>query len=132
MIEFEKEKLNNNINGLLNEKKRIEKEQKEIHEKIENIKKQILFIIIKLQTLSEKINVIAMNNNHTKTEDEYIDSLKDNMDGIGYKDDEQINKLNEIKKNNKILRESMKLDKEELMKLDDSQLAKKLKVLIPS
>ena len=132
MIEFEKEKLNYNIKGLLDEKKRIEKEQKEIHEKIENIKKQILFIIIKLQTLSEKINVIAMNNNHTKTEDEYIDSLKDNMNGIGYKDDEQINKLNEIKKNNKILRESMKLDKEELMKLDDSQLADKLKVLIPS
>ena len=132
MIEFEKEKLNNNINELLNEKKRIEKEQKEIHEKIENIKKQILFIIIKLQTLSEKINVIAMNNNHTKTEDEYIDSLKDNMNGIGYKDDEQIKKLNEIKKNNQILRESMKLDKEELMKLDDSQLADKLKVLIPS
>ena len=57
MIVFEKEILNNNIKGLLNEKKRIEKKQKEIHEKIENIKKQILFIIIKLQTLSEILSI---------------------------------------------------------------------------
>ena len=33
-------------------------------------------IIQKLQAFSEKINTIAMNNNHTKTEEEYVDSLK--------------------------------------------------------
>ena len=36
-----------------------------------------------------------------------------------------------VKQNNKMLQESMKLNKDELLKLDDSQLAEKLKVMIP-
>ena len=38
-------------------------EKDETQEKIKDINNQILLIIIKLQSKSEKINVIAMNNN---------------------------------------------------------------------
>ena len=34
-----------------------------------------IFIRIKLKNISEKINVIAMNNNHLKHEGNYIDDL---------------------------------------------------------
>ena len=51
-----------------------------------------------------------MNNNHLKTQDEYIDSLKDKMDQIGMNDE---------------------LKEDEVMSLNDSDLAKKLGVIIP-
>ena len=130
-LERQKNELNYNKSKLEKEKINNINEKDKIQEKIKDINNQILFIIIKLQGFSEKINDIAMNNNHIKTEDEYIDSLKDKMDEIGYKDKEQIEKLQQIKKNNKIFQESVKLKREELLKLDDSQLAEKLKVIIP-
>ena len=52
-----------------------------------------------------------MNNHHLIIENEYIDSLKDNMIEMGYNGEEQMNKLNEIEKNNKILQETIKLGK---------------------
>ena len=67
-----------------------------------------------------------MNNNHLKTEDEYIDSLKDNMIEIGIEDKEQIEKLKQIKENNRIFRESIKLNEKDLINLDESELKDKL------
>ena len=72
-----------------------------------------------------------MNNNFMKTEDEYIDSLSEQMKEIGYKDKEQINKLKQVKENNRIFKESLKLKQEELINLSDSELAEKLSIIIP-
>ena len=72
-----------------------------------------------------------MNNNHLKTEEEYIDSLEKNMEEIGIEDDEQKKVLKEQKDLIKVFRETNKLDDEELMKFDVSQLADKLKIIIP-
>lgn len=72
-----------------------------------------------------------MNNNHLKTEDEYIDSLKDKMEEIGIKDEEQEKALKKMKENNRIFREVNQLNEKDIIKLDDSQLAEKLGVIIP-
>lgn len=108
----------------LNEKLQTEKQ-------IQNTSSQIAFIIIKLKGISQKINDIAMNNNHLKTEDEYIDSLKDKMEEIGLKDEEQKKALKKMKEDNRIFREVNQLNEKDIMNLDDSQLAAKLGVIIP-
>lgn len=72
-----------------------------------------------------------MNNNHSKTEDEYIDSLKDKMDEVGLKDEDQKKALKEMKEKNRIFREVNNLNKEELLHLDDSAIASKLSIIIP-
>lgn len=71
-----------------------------------------------------------MNNNHLKTQDEYIDSLKDKMDQIGMNDEQQKNNLKKMKEDIKIFREINELKEDEVMKLNDSQLAEKLGVII--
>ena len=123
--------LNFNKNKLLEQKNNNLKDKHETEKQIQNTSSQITFIIIKLKAISEKINDIAMNNNHLKTEDEYIDSLKDKMEEIGIKDEEQQKALKKMKENNRIFREVNKLDEKDIMKLDDSQLAEKLGVIIP-
>lgn len=137
-----KKKAKNNIDNKINElnyyKNKLNQEKinniddkNEIQKKILNTKNQITFIIIKLKNISNKINDIAMNNNHLKTEEEYIDSLEDNMKEIGIKDEEQKRILQEQKDCIRIFRETNQLDDKELMKLDDSQIAEKLKIIIP-
>ncbi len=123
--------LNYNRNKLNQEKINNINDRNEIQKKILDTKNQITFIIVRLKNISNKINDIAMNNNHLKTEEEYIDSLEDNMKEIGIKDEEQKRILQEQKDCIKVFRETNKLDDKELMKLDDSQLAEKLKIIIP-
>lgn len=125
-LEKQKQELNNYKNILRKEKQKNEDEKKEIEEKISIINKKIFFIITRLHSCYQKINDIAMNNNHLKTEDEYIDSLKDNMIEIGIEDKEQIEKLKQIKENNRIFRESIKLNEKDLINLDESELKDKL------
>ena len=72
-----------------------------------------------------------MNNNHLKTQDKYIDSLKDKMDQIGMNDEQQKNNLKKMKENIKIFREVNELKEDEVMSLNDSDLAKKFGVIIP-
>ena len=74
-----KTNLEKQINDLNDHKKVLEeeqnkniKEQNEIKGKIKNTSNQITYIIIRLQNISQKIEDIAMNNNHLKTQDEYI------------------------------------------------------------
>lgn len=64
-----------------------------IYKKIIDINNQILFIIIKLQSISEKINDIAIKNNHLKNEEEYIDDLMDKMDKTNIKEEDKIEKI---------------------------------------
>ena len=117
---------------LENQKENNLHEKADIQKKIIDINNQILFIIIKLQSISEKINDIAMNNNHLKNEEEYIDDLMDKMDKINNKEQDKIAKIKKIKESNNIFKNAVKMDRNELMKLNDSQLAEKLKIIIPT
>ena len=53
------------------------------------------------------------------------------MESIGIKDEEQEKNLIEIQNKNKTFLQVNKLDAEELLNLTDSQLAEKLKIIIP-
>ena len=44
---------------------------------MKKIKNEITIIIFKFQTISQKLEFFAMNKNHIKIEDEYIDKLKE-------------------------------------------------------
>ncbi len=100
--------------------------------KIKDINNQILFIIFKLQNISEKINDIAMNNNHIKNEDEYIDDLMEKMDKMNIKEKDKIEKIKKIKEEHKIFKAAINLPRETLLKMDDAKLAETLKVMIPT
>jgi hypothetical protein len=128
-----KKKAKNNIEKRINELNFSKNKllEHETEKQIQNTSSQIAYIIIKLKRVSKRINDIAMNNNHLKTEDEYIDSLKDKMEEIGIKDEEKEKALKKMKENNRIFREVNQLNEKEIMKLDDSQLAEKLGVIIP-
>jgi hypothetical protein len=112
--------LNNNRQKLLKEKNKNLNEKNMIEKKISNTSNNITFIIMQLKTISDKIDILAMNNNNIKTEDEYIDSLKTKMDEIGFNDEEQKKELDKMKKQNKIFSEIKKkqnLNNEELADL---------------
>ena len=121
-----------NKNLLLEQKDKNIMEKTNIQRKITDINNQILFIIIKLQSISEKINDIAMNNNHLKNEEEYIDDLMDKMDKMNIREEDKIKKIKKIKESNNIFKNAVKMDRNELIKLNDSQLAEKLKIIIPT
>ena len=119
-----KEKEKNNLNmqllkfndiksKLLDEKSKKLDERDQTEKKIYNIRNEIIFIIIKLQSINEKINAIAMNCIHMKTEDEYIDYLKEKMEMIGIKDREQEETLDKIKKINSTLMMVNEINREE-------------------
>ena len=69
-----------------------------------------------------------MNNNYIKKDNEYIDSLIDNKYTEVYgNDNEKIKELEEMKKYNERFQKTVKIDKEELFKLNVSQIADMLK-----
>ena len=119
--------LNNNRKKLLEEKNKNLNEKIEIEKKILNTSNNITFIIMQLKTISDKIDILAMNNNNIKTEDEYIDSLKNKMDEIGFNDEEQKRELDKMKKQNKIFSEIKKKKN-----LNDQELADLLGVKPPN
>ena len=125
-INRQKTVLKNNKDKLDKQKKNTLEERITILDKISQINKTIIVVIYKLQSYYQKINDIAMNNNFMKTEDEYIDSLKSNIEQIGYKDIEQIKILNKIKEDNKIFQKAIKLKKDDLVNLNESQLIEQL------
>ncbi len=88
---------------------------------------EITIIILKLQSISQKLELIAMNKNHIKTEDEYIDNLKEQIKETGLNEEEQKKKLDELKKTNKMTKEALNLSKEDFSKLDENQLREKIK-----
>ena len=130
-IDKELKKLNNNKSQLLIEKEKNINQKNEIRKKIEDINFKIILILIQLKNIYEKLNDIAMNNNHLVIEIEFIDSLMDKMKEAGIKDNKDnkdINFLQQIKENNKIFMEISKID---IFKLEQSKLAEKLGVIIP-
>ena len=103
------------------------KEKEKIKEELKNITNEIAIIIIKLQNISQKLDLIAMNKNHIKTEDEYIDNLKEQIKETGLNEVEQQKKLDELKNENKMIRKALNLSNEDISKLDENQLREKLK-----
>ena len=73
-----------------------------------------------------------MNNSHIKNEDEYLDDLMEKMDKMNIKDKDKIEKMKKIKETNRIYKKTLGIDKNELLKLSDEDLAKKLSIIIPS
>ena len=131
-LETKLNEFNANKKILILEQEKIKAEKNEIQNKIKNINKQIIFIIIKIQGNSEKIMDKAMTHNYTKKEDDYIDDLINQMDSMNIREQEKIKKIKQIKENNRIFREACRIDKKDLMKLDDAQLAGLLKIIIPN
>ena len=117
---------------LLEEKKNNMKEKREIQKTINEINREVLFTILKIQSLNEKVNDIAMNNNHIKNEEQYIDDLLDKMDKMNLKDKAQIENIKKIKETNRIIKEALALDKIDLAKMDDSQISQRLKMIMPN
>ena len=130
-LDKQKNELNYHKEILEEERNKYIEEQNEIKEKIRNTTNQITFIIIKLQNISQKIEELAMNNKHLKTQDEYIDSLTDKMEKIGLNDEEKKRDLKKMKDNIKIFKEVNQLKEDDVKNLNDSQLAEKLGVIIP-
>lgn len=116
--------LNYNLEDILEEKRKYEKEKNEVKNQVDNINKKMKIIIMKLQRLSDEIYKKGMNKNHIKNENEYIDTLSTQMQEIGYKEEEIKEKLGDIKKNNNLLNSVMKIPQEEiLMKNADELMA---------
>lgn len=61
-----------------------------------------------------------------------MDDLMEKMNKMNIKEKDKIEKIKKIKKTNQIFMEAVKMDRNELLKLDESQLAEKLKVIIPT
>ena len=123
--------MESNKKRLENEKNLKSKEKEKIKEEMVQITKEIQIIIVQLQRTSDKLNSIAMNKSHIKTQDDYIDSLSEQMKGIGLKEEELKKKLKKIKEMNYKIRETLKLNQDELLKMSDSDLTEKLgKILI--
>ena len=95
-LEKQKNEFYCNKKLLILEREKIQNEKNEIQKNIKDIDKQIIFIIIKLQTFLEKLNDITMNNNYAKSEEDYIDYL---MEKIIFREKEKINKIKQIKEN---------------------------------
>ena len=131
-LEKQKNELTYHKNLLLEEKSKNLKEKIDIQNKIGYINQEILFIIYNLQKISDKINDIAMNNNHLKTEDEYIDDMINKMDKLNINEKEKMAKIKQIKQNNEIFKSAVNLSREELLKLDNKHLAEKLKIIMPN
>ena len=51
---------------------------------------------------------------------------------MNIKEKDKIEKIKKIKETNEIFKKSVKLDRNALLKLGDSELAEKLKIIIPS
>ena len=125
-------KLNENKTKLLIEKETNIKEKKEVEAKIVKISNEISFTMMKLKNLTQRINDIAMNNNHLEIEEKYLKSLKEEMEQVRIKNDEQDKYLKEMEEKIKIYKEVNKIPEEDIFQLDDSQIASKFGIIIPS
>ena len=114
----------------MEEKKKNIKEKKEIQKKINEINHKLLITILKIQSLNERVNDIAMNNNHIKNEEQYIDDLLAKMDKMNIRDKAQIEKIHKLKETNRIIKEALALDKISLAKMDDYQISQTLKKIM--
>ena len=120
-LNSEKSQLISQKNSYINDKNRV---NENIKLKINNLKS----IILELINISQKIKNIALNQFHFDIENEYIETSIEYLLESG-DNKEQIKKLKENEKYNKIFQELTKLSIEELIKYDETFL-NELKTLI--
>ena len=78
-----------------------------------------------LHKINEKIRKFALNKNHTKTQNDYINQLKKELNTT-MNETEQIQKLEEIKKLNNLFMQTENIDIKELENLSADELSKKI------
>ena len=128
-IERSLENLNNSISELNLTKKENLKQKEEIEKRIKDCNNEILIIIVRLQSASQRLNDISMRPDYHKTDNEYIDSLIDKYKEVYGENCDKIKELEEMKKYNQRFLNASNLKKEELFKLDHSQLSELLQNL---
>ena len=128
-IERSLENLEKTIDELKTTKEVNQKEKEAIEKKIKDSNNEILIIIVRLQSASQRLNDISMRPDYHKTDNEYIDSLIDKYKEVYGEKSEKIKELEEMKKYNERFLNASKLKKEEIFKLDHSQLTDLLKGL---
>ena len=128
-IERSLENLEKTIDELKVTKEVNTKEKEAIEKKIKDCNNEILIIIVRLQSASQRLNDISMRPDYHKTDNEYIDSLIDKYKEVYGENNEKIKELEEMKKYNERFLNASKLKKEEIFKLDHSQLTDLLKTL---
>lgn len=128
-IEQSLSNLENTIAELRTTKELNQKQKIDIEKKVKDNYNEILIIIVRLQSASQRLNDISMRPDYHKTDNEYIDSLIDKYKEVYGENCEKIKELEKLKKLNEKFLNTTKLKKEELFKLDHSQLADLLKNL---
>ena len=128
-IEQSLNNLNQSISVLKKTKETNQKQKNEIEKRVKDINNEILIIIVRLQSASQRLNDISMRPDYHKTDNEYIDSLIDKYKEVYGENCEKIKELEKMKKLNERFLKASKLKKEELFKLDHSQLTDLLKNL---
>ena len=125
---FEKKEneLNEKKAKLLNQKEASINERNEVEEKILKISNEISSTLGQLKLLFQRINDIAMNNNHLEIEQKYIKNLKEQMDVAGVEDEEKEKYLKKMEEKVRISIEVNKLADKDIFKIDDTQIASKL------
>ena len=125
---FEKKEieLNEKKAILLNQKEASINERNEVEEKILKISNEIYFTLGQLKLLFQRINDIAMNNNHLEIEKKYIKNLKEKMEVAGVEDEEKEKYLKEMEEKVRISIEVNKLADKDIFKIPDTQIASKL------
>ena len=125
-ISIENKTLYENKQVLEKISKEIEKSQKLLSEDIEKIDRDIIFTLFQLQKCIQIINSIALNNNYIKIQNDYIDSLKEKILEMGDNKNEQLNQIDEIKKQNDLLMKVENIKLEEVKDLDESLISNKI------
>ena len=106
-----------------------QKQKEQIEKKIKEINNEILIIIVRLQSASQRLNDISMRTDYHMTDNEYIDAMIKKYKEVYGENCEKIKELEKMKQYNQRFLNTAKLKREELFKLDHSQLADLLKKL---
>ena len=119
--------LQKNVEKLKSDKEKNVKKKEEIEKKIKETNKSILIIIIRLQSISQRISDLAMNNNYIQRDNEYIDSLIDKYTEVYGSNSENVKELEAMKKQNEKFQKATSLKKEEIFNMDENQISELLK-----
>ena len=100
----------------------------DIKKEINKTQKELLLKVLELQKINEKIQKFALNKNHIKTENDYIQNLMDQQNHMNKND--YVKKLEEIQKLNELFIKMQNIKIEELENCSDDELNKKIEYFL--
>ena len=106
-----------------------EKEKNDTEKRIKETSNEIFIIIIRLQSASQRLKDISMRPEYHKNAKEYLDSLIKKAKELYGEDHVKVKELEKIKKYNEKFLNATKLNKEEIFKMDHTQLTQLLQSL---